>query len=217
MTQFILLCGTGDMKIMLLNHTSKMARPQVDQARLREGLIYVLLAMLAVLIAVGGWLTYRFAMPVETPWVTVGSLERFPPRAEPYWFSNNEASFYLVNDGEALFAVHPQTHVSGRTACYVVWDEAIHGLMDPCWGTGFSAYGDYIFHGPPPDRGLDRFPVQVTEAGEIQVRLDSVITARTPAEVEQFCRQTGRRLASAPFPGEMIFDECDFHALAYSE
>ena len=103
--------------------------------------------------------------------VSVGQVGDFPPgsvttmnlsvpdRLEP------DIPIFLVNDPAAGFlALHQRDPGS---SCQVEWNEATQRFEDPCSGSKYARSGDYL-EGPAL-RGLDRFAVVVTDAGEVLV------------------------------------------------
>lgn len=68
--------------------------------------------------------------------------------------------------------------------CRVPWCATSQGFECPCHGSKYNAVGEY-FAGPAP-RNLDRFVVEVTDAGELLIRTGVIIeTPRAPhASVE---------------------------------
>jgi hypothetical protein len=222
------------MILMILNGEPALRIGDEARARLREWLCYGLLCLLAGSIGLAGWLAYQFSIPWSmTTWTAVGSIEQFPPRSqpyrvyaeqlpryeEPYRLYRNYTLFYLVNDGDALFAVDFRTHRATGPECLVTWD-AQKFYIDPCLGTRYSIYGDYMFYGPPPLRGLDRYPVRVTSEGLIEAQLDHPQPGRTPDQVEERCRtrHSGPRFITRSLnPWHWIPFECDFRAVATLE
>ncbi|MEX1021076.1 MAG: hypothetical protein WDZ49_15550 [Litorilinea sp.] len=205
---------------MLANPSASASDELAPHARIRENLIYLLLFALLLLGGLGGWLAFRYTLPLDSPWLEIGVRERYPPRAEPYLITQDRTAFYLYNDGTQLFAVDLRTHVPPmRMACFVIWDDA-QVLIDPCYGTRFSAYGDYLFYGPPPLRGLDRYPVRVTENDVIQVSEQPTLQARSPEQVAKLCHLTVHSALSAGLPTTLwnsIPYNCDFRAVAYAD
>lgn len=209
-----------------------------DRPRLHEGLVYLLFVLLIGLGIVGGWLGYRFVMPQTPGWATTGTLADYPPRAAPYEIKHHRIFFYLVNDGliegptatgqvtisdaasesrAGIFLIRPITHYI--QSCNVAWESNTQTFVSPCSGTYYSVYGDYIL-GPPPVRGLDRLPVRITDAGEIQVMSEAPIAGRTPEETAQLCARYSSGGRYIP-PGQAVRyhaiypDECDYRAVAY--
>jgi hypothetical protein len=205
---------------MVLNRSAALGlcptHPATVQARLREGLAWLFLASILALILLGGWLAFRFTLPAQPAWISIGTVERFTPRADPYFFSNTEISLYLYNDGEKIFAILPQTNFI--RPCMVAWETHRQRFVDPCYGAHYSPYGDYAFVGPPPERGLDRLPVQISASGEIQIQRDAVSVGRTPTEVQSLCHKhtPSQRFIPSNTTIDLSFyaGECDFRAIA---
>ena len=72
---------------------------------------------------------------------------------------------FLVNDPAGGFLALYQRDPGSN--CQVKWSEVLQRLEDPCSGSKYTRLGEFIA-GPAP-RGLDRFPVVVTESGDVLV------------------------------------------------
>ncbi len=85
--------------------------------------------------------------------------------------ANTIIPILLVNDSSGGFlALHSRDPGSG---CLVNWEPSTQRIADPCEGTKYTRTGTYV-SGPSP-RGLDRFPVTVTDSGEVQVDLTQLL------------------------------------------
>jgi hypothetical protein len=72
---------------------------------------------------------------------------------------------FLVNDPAAGFlALYRQ---DTRSGCQVIWVESLRRFEEPCLASKYSQTGEYL--SGPTARGLDRYPVSLTESGEVTV------------------------------------------------
>jgi hypothetical protein len=108
--------------------------------------------------------------------VSVGQARDFPPGSVTAMHlpaptrSDPALPIFLVNDPAAGFlALHQRDPGS---SCKVEWNEAAQRFEDPCSGSKYARSGDYL-EGPAP-RSLDRFPVVVTENGEVLVDVSAL-------------------------------------------
>ena len=111
---------------------------------------------------------------------SVGRVEGFPigsvtPLRLP---TANQADLpvpiFLVHDPLAGFLALYQR--DPRSFCEVKWNAAAVRFEDLCSGSQYSRTGEPFAEPPgePASRGLDRYPVMVTEGGEVKVNLNEL-------------------------------------------
>lgn len=135
----------------------------------RQFLVHLALAWAVFAAAVGGALTalFGFMVPrvdftkVET--FKIGPPSNFPPRSvnEDY---KAKGKFWVVNDGERIFAV---SVVCTHLGCTPLWMENDRKFKCPCHGSGFTMQG-INFEGPAPVP-LRRYEVTLADDGQIVV------------------------------------------------
>ena len=76
---------------------------------------------------------------------------------------------FLVHDrANGFFALYNRDTHSG---CRLSWFEALQVFADPCHGARYTRTGEY--RGGPAPRGLDRFAVELTAAGDVIVDISA--------------------------------------------
>lgn len=81
--------------------------------------------------------------------------------------SKAPTAIWLVRDGQQWLAFSNQTpHPLG---CEAIWDAKSKQFVEPCLGQIFDRDGVNVA-GPAP-RGLDQYPVRVTEHGSVEIDL----------------------------------------------
>ncbi|MFN8487640.1 MAG: hypothetical protein U0350_08625 [Caldilineaceae bacterium] len=141
-----------------------------SRLKLRELCIYLLLISLFTLIGTLMWIILRYALP-QPKLVLVGNLADFPPSNEPYHYVNEKVDVYIVNTENKLLALIPQT--PNLWQCNIRWVNANNRFEEPCLGAKFALTGAYLFG--PGVRGLDRYPVRMTDTHQLLVDLSQVI------------------------------------------
>jgi nitrite reductase/ring-hydroxylating ferredoxin subunit len=77
---------------------------------------------------------------------------------------------FVVNDPVVGFlALHGRDPGSN---CQMRWVPEVERIEDPCSGSKYTRTGEYLY-GPSP-RSLDRYPVTVSENGDIAVDLSGL-------------------------------------------
>ncbi|MDX1658676.1 MAG: ubiquinol-cytochrome c reductase iron-sulfur subunit [Nitriliruptorales bacterium] len=90
---------------------------------------------------------------------------------------------HIMLDGErGLMALY---HKCVHLGCRVPWCQTSQWFECPCHGSKYNRYGEWM-SGPAP-RGLDRFPSQVNDDGQVIVSTGTIITgpARTARILQQ--------------------------------
>ena len=88
----------------------------------------------------------------------------------------------ILDDNRGLMALY---HKCVHLGCRVPWCQTSQWFECPCHGSKYNKYGEWM-SGPAP-RGLDRFPSQVNDQGQIIVSTGTIITgpARTARILQQ--------------------------------
>ncbi len=129
----------------------------------RRFLAYTWTALGVGLVASAGWTVYDLLVPTAGSGfggeVTAGAAAAFPEGRVRYISAGR---FYLTRTAGELLALYQGCPHLG---CRVPFCESSGQFECPCHGSSFNLRGEYVA-GPSP-RGLDRFPVHVTEEGVI--------------------------------------------------
>ncbi len=106
---------------------------------------------------------------------SVGRAQDYPPGSVtamrlPAPGAGDTIPIFLVNDPAAGFlALYNRDPHSN---CPLNWNRADARFEDPCHGSRYSRAGEYLFG--PATRSLDRYPIKVTESGDVTVDLSSL-------------------------------------------
>ncbi|MDX1619976.1 MAG: Rieske 2Fe-2S domain-containing protein [Nitriliruptorales bacterium] len=88
----------------------------------------------------------------------------------------------MLDDNRGLMALY---HKCVHLGCRVPWCQTSQWFECPCHGSKYNKWGEWT--GGPAPRGLDRFPSQVNDAGQVVVSTGTIITgpARTARVLQQ--------------------------------
>ena len=127
--------------------------------------------LLALIVVFGCAVTLIVTTVTPPTFVNVGRAADFAPssvkliRVPKPNSIDPPVPMYLVNDLSAGFlALSNQDPHSG---CSIEWKAAAHRFEDACLGSTYTPIGGYV--SGPATRGLDRYPVNVTEDGAVRI------------------------------------------------
>lgn len=112
-----------------------------------------------MLLAAAGWTSYVALKPLATA-AGGGVLSLLPPDAYPEGSATfvRQGRLFVTRAAGELFAISQKCPHLG---CAVPFCETSGQFECPCHGSVFNAAGEWI-SGPSP-RGMDRYPLQITE------------------------------------------------------
>lgn len=137
---------------------------------LREKLAYLLVGLLVLLLLIWAVLSYYFIIP-RPQWVNLGKASQFSV-ARPTRVAYDTVNVWVVNTGEEFVVLHAVPNDISR--CRIDWDNERQRFADVCRGTMYTNIGVYM-DGPPPQRGLDRYPVRIDAWGDLYMEVSKPI------------------------------------------
>lgn len=120
-----------------------------------------------VLFVAAGLALVGYALPRQH-WERLGSLEVFPPSAEPYPITSMDRFVYLVNDGQQVIVLEPMMPQPNHFTA--TWRSQEGKFRDPLQGSEYNLYGIPRWRGEDglENQSLPRYPVKV-EKGVIYI------------------------------------------------
>jgi len=141
--------------------------PEIPEQRSPLGLK----VLLALIVVFGCAVTLIVTTVTPPTFVTVGRTADFAPgsvkliRVPKPNSVDPPIPVYVVNDPSAGFLA--LSHQDPHSGCPIEWKAAAQRFEDACLGSTYTQLGESV--SGPASRGMDRYPVNVTEDGEVRI------------------------------------------------